>query len=117
MLIRNEYGSCNPSEGFNISAGFSRNISLRDGTIKLTGYDTIYCYSLTGQTIWDFRDRSVLRKGKGIALDKNSNVFVAGMETNNVVVLSPDGKINIDRNELLVCNTNGQAFLFSLQYM
>jgi hypothetical protein len=49
--------------------------------IKLTGYDTIYCYSLTGQTIWDFRDRSVLRKGKGIALDKNSNVFVAGMET------------------------------------
>ena len=123
-------------EGFNISAGFSRNISLRDGTIKLTGYDTIYCYSLTGQTIWDFRDRSVLRKAKGIALDKNSNVFVAGMETNNVVVLSSDGKncrqilsksdglhepyslrINIDRGELLVCNTNGQAFLFSLQYI
>ena len=123
-------------EGFNISAGFSRNISLRDGTIKRTGYDTIYCYSLTGQTIWDFRDRSVLRKAKGIALDKNSNVFVAGMETNNVVVLSSDGKncrqilsksdglnepfslrINIDRSELLVCNTNGQAFLFSLQYI
>jgi DNA-binding beta-propeller fold protein YncE len=60
---------------------------------------------------------------KGIALDKNSNVFVAGMETNNVVVLSSDGKncrqilsksdglhepyslrINIDRGELLVCN-------------
>jgi DNA-binding beta-propeller fold protein YncE len=60
-------------------------------------------------------------------------VYVAGYETNNVVVLSPDGKncreiltqrnglnkpyslrINIDRNELLVCNNNGPAFLFSL---
>jgi hypothetical protein len=55
---------------------------------------------------------------EGIALDKNRNVYVAGNETNNVVVLSPDGKnckeiliqsdglnkpyslrINIDRDE------------------
>jgi hypothetical protein len=28
----------------------------------------------------------------GIALDKNRNVYVAGKRTNNVVVLSPDGK-------------------------
>jgi hypothetical protein len=53
---------------------------------------------------------------------------VAGNETNNVVVLSPDGKnckeiliqsdglnkpyslrINIDRDELLVCNERGPA--------
>jgi hypothetical protein len=53
-------------------------------------------------------------------------VFVAGNGTNNVVVLSPDGKncrqiltkddglnepcslrINIERSELLVCNKNG----------
>jgi len=26
-------------------------------------------------------------------------------------------RINIDRNELLVCNKRGPAFLFSLQYM
>ena len=58
---------------------------------------------------------------------------MAGYETNNVVVLSPEGKtcrqiltksdgldkpyslrINIDRSELLVCNENGLAFLFSL---
>jgi sugar lactone lactonase YvrE len=69
----------------------------------------------------------------GIALDKNRNVYVAGKGTNNVVVLSPDGKncrqiltqsdglnkpyslrTNIDRNELLVCNKNGSAFVFSL---
>jgi DNA-binding beta-propeller fold protein YncE len=120
----------------NISTGDSKNISLRDGTIKCTDWNTICCFTLKGKNIWDFKDQSVLRKPKGIALDKNSNVYVAGMETNNVVILSPDGKscrqiltksdglnepyslrINIDRSELLVCNTNGQAFLFSLQYM
>ena len=61
------------------------------------------------------------------------NVYVAGRETKNVVVLLPDGKscrkilaksdglnepislcINIDRSKLLVCNMNGPAFLFSL---
>jgi DNA-binding beta-propeller fold protein YncE len=54
----------------------------------------------------------------GIALDKNNNIYVAGMGSNNVVVLSADGKnckqiltksdglskpwslrINIDRND------------------
>jgi sugar lactone lactonase YvrE len=69
----------------------------------------------------------------GIALDKNRNVYVAGKGTNNVVVVSPGGKncreiltqrdglkkpyslrINIDRSELLVCNKNGPAFVFSL---
>jgi outer membrane protein assembly factor BamB len=54
--------------------------------------NTIYCYTLTGQEIWTFKDENVLRTPMGIALGKNRNVFVAGMETNNVVVLSPDGK-------------------------
>jgi len=113
----------------------STHISLGDDTIKCTDWkaNTIYCYTLTGQEMWTFKDESVLRKPMGIALDKNRNVYVAGKETNNVVVLSPDGKncreiltnsngldrpfslrINIDRNELLVCNERGQAFLFSL---
>ena len=58
---------------------------------------------------------------------------MAGRSTNNVVVLAPDGsncreiltrsdgldrpfslRINIDRNELLVCNLSGPAFVFSL---
>ena len=107
-------------------------ISLRDGTTKCTSWkaNTIYCHTLTGQHIWAFTDENVLRKPMGIALDKNKNVYVAGYETNNVVVLSPDGKncrqlidglnrpcslrINIDRNELLASNEDGKAFVFSL---
>jgi sugar lactone lactonase YvrE len=53
---------------------------------------TICCFTLTGQKIWEFKDESVLRTPNEIALDKNRNVYVAGVETNNVVVLSPDGK-------------------------
>jgi sugar lactone lactonase YvrE len=34
----------------------------------------------------------MLMHPRGIALDKNKNVYVAGRETQNVVVLSPDGK-------------------------
>ena len=108
----------------------STHISLRDDTIKCTDWTTnaIYCYTLTGQQIWTFKDENVLREPRGIALDKNSNVYVADRSTNNVVVLSPDGnnyreiltksdgldrpfslRINIDRNELLVCNKNGSG--------
>jgi outer membrane protein assembly factor BamB len=79
-------------ERVNISNGNSKNISLRDGTIKCMDRSTICCFTLTGQKIWEFKDESVLRTPNGIALDKNRNVYVAGVETNNVVVLSPDGK-------------------------
>ena len=119
----------------NIPCRNSTSISLRDDTIKGTDSNAnkIYCYTLTGQWIWTFKNENVLRKPVGIALDKNRNVYVAGKGTNNVVVVSPGGKncreiltqrdglnkpyslrINIDRNELLVCNKNGPAFVFSL---
>ena len=119
----------------NITGLNSTHISLRDDTIKCTDWktNTIYCYTLTGQQMWAFKDENVLRAPIGIALDKNKNVYVAGRETNNVVVLSPDGencremvsnseglnkpyslRINIDRSELLVCNLRGPAFVFSL---
>jgi len=122
-------------ERVNIPGENTTNISLRDDTIKCTDWDTntIYCYTLTGQHIWTFKNENVLRAPVGIALDKHRNVYVAGYITNNVVVLSPDGKncrqiltksdglnepwslrINIDRNDLLVCNNNGPAFVFSL---
>jgi outer membrane protein assembly factor BamB len=64
MLIRNELGSSN--------------ISLRDGTIKCTEWktNTIYCYTLTGQEIWTFKDENVIREPIGVALDKNRNIYV-----------------------------------------
>jgi hypothetical protein len=54
--------------------------------------NTIYCYTLTGQQTWAFKDENVLREPIGIAFDKHRNVYVADKGANNVVVLSPDGK-------------------------
>jgi hypothetical protein len=71
-------------ERVNISNGNSKNIALRDGTIKCMDRSTICCFTLTGQKIWEFKDESVLRTPNGIALDKNRNVYVAGVETNNL---------------------------------
>jgi hypothetical protein len=39
-------------ERVNISNEYSKNISLRDGTIKCTDGTTIYCFTLTGENIW-----------------------------------------------------------------
>jgi hypothetical protein len=59
----------------------STNISLRDDSINCTdsATNTIYCYTLTGQQIWAFKDEKVLREPRGIAFDKNKNLYVAGM--------------------------------------
>ena len=78
----------------NIPGEYSIKIALRDDTINCTDSvtNTIYCYTLTGQEIWTFKDENVLREPVGIALDKNRNVYVAGMGTNNFVVLSADGE-------------------------
>jgi outer membrane protein assembly factor BamB len=129
MLIRNEYGSLNPSllvkiclqflpsgestttvfdslpatytffkgtliDRVNIPGKNATRISLRDDTIKFTDWrtNTIYCYTLAGQQIWTFKEENVLRIPRGIALDINKNVYVAGRESKTVVVLSPDGK-------------------------
>jgi outer membrane protein assembly factor BamB len=56
----------------NIPCRNSTNISLRDDTIKCTDSkaNKIYCYTLTGQWIWTFKNENVLRKPVGIALDK-----------------------------------------------
>jgi hypothetical protein len=78
----------------NIPGENSTNISLRDDIIKCTDWktNTIYCYTLTGQEMWAFKDEHVLQAPRGIVLDKNRNIYVAGSQTNNVVVLSPAEK-------------------------
>jgi outer membrane protein assembly factor BamB len=46
----------------NIPGKNATRISLRDDTIKCTDWrtNTIYCYTLTGQQIWTFKDENVL---------------------------------------------------------
>ncbi|XP_071148846.1 uncharacterized protein [Mytilus edulis] len=54
--------------------------------------DSVVCYDFSGQVQWKYVDSKLLRKPFGITLDANSNVYVACFDSNNVVVISPDGK-------------------------
>lgn len=91
---------------------------------------SVVCYDFNGQVQWIYSD-SLLRKPCGITLDSYSNIYVAGFDSNNIVVISPGGKqakeligssdglsnpraIHFDKtkNLLLIANYNNAAFLF-----
>ncbi|VDH98157.1 Hypothetical predicted protein [Mytilus galloprovincialis] len=94
-------------------------------------YDhSVVCYDFNGQVQWIYSD-SLLRKPCGITLDSHSNIYVVGFDSNNIVVISPNGKqakeligacdglsnpraIHFDKTKslLLVANYNEAAFLF-----
>ncbi|CAG2231472.1 unnamed protein product [Mytilus edulis] len=95
--------------------------------------DTVTCYNLHGKLLWTFHNESVLKSPRGIDVDNDGNVFVVGYRSNNVVVISSDGKRHREiltvsdgldspmslhysgtTNQLLVANyNNSQAFLFN----
>ncbi|CAC5374822.1 unnamed protein product [Mytilus coruscus] len=94
--------------------------------------NSVVCHDFSGQVQWTYSD-SLLKKPYGITLDSYSNIYVAGSESNNVVVISNDGKqakqligpsdgilnpravcFQKTKNALLVANYDGVAFLFKV---
>ena len=95
---------------------------------------TVTCCDLHGTTQWKFNDEQVLQGPRGITVDNDGNVYVAGRSSNNVVVISPDGKrhrqllsskeglsnplvldYDISTNLLLIVNASESAFLFDVR--
>jgi DNA-binding beta-propeller fold protein YncE len=95
--------------------------------------DTVTCCDLHGTTQWEFKDERVLHNPRGISVDNNGNVYVVGCDSNNAVVISPDGQrhrqllsstdgfsvpmvLDYDKsaNRLLVVNQRSTAFLFDV---
>ena len=91
------------------------------------------CCDLQGTTQWEFKDERVLKCLLGISLDNDGNVYVAGKDSINVVVISPDGQrhrqllsskdglvnpivLDYERstNKLLVVNQRDIALLFDV---
>ena len=94
---------------------------------------TVTCCDLHGTTQWEFNSERVLQVPRGISVDNDGNVYVVGYESNNVVVISPDGQRHIQlssskdglvnpcvleydkyTNRLLVVNEEHTAFLFDV---
>ncbi|XP_063401787.1 uncharacterized protein LOC134686011 [Mytilus trossulus] len=93
----------------------------------------VTCCDKHGYILWMFSDTRVLRGPLGISVDNNGNVFVVGLHTNNVVVISPDGQrsrqlvssknglkspqvlhYDTSTNKLLVANEANDAFLYEV---
>ena len=103
--------------------------------IYQTNCDTssVTCYTIKGVQLWEHKDVSVLKDPRGVTVDNNSNVYVTSFTSNSVVVIEPDGRqgtqlnssddglkypIGIylmkSKNNLLVTNYNGTAFLYHM---
>ena len=74
--------------------------------------DTVTCCNLYGTTQWEFSDKRVLRGSSGISVDNDGNVYVVGCNSNNVVVISPDGQ----RHKQLLSSKDGLIFPCALDY-
>ena len=96
--------------------------------------NTISCHQINGDKLWEFQDVAIIREPRGVAVDRDLNVYVASDGNDSVVVISPDGKrcrtvlgksdgidaptgIYFDKvkNNLVVCNYHGTAFLYKVE--
>ncbi|XP_063431449.1 uncharacterized protein LOC134714135 [Mytilus trossulus] len=95
--------------------------------------DTVTCYTITGEKIWEYSDKSFLKNIGGVTTDKDANVYVASYGNNSIVVISQDGKharrliggegglsqpwgIYLDktRNNLLISCNNGDVHMYKV---
>ena len=95
---------------------------------------SVVCYRLSGERVWAFRNQKVLLNPMGVAVASSGNVYVVGEGSNNLVVISRDGKhhrelltekdglldpralyYNQSNNQILISNLNDKAFLYDLK--
>ena len=96
--------------------------------------NTVSCHKINGDKLWEFQDIAIIRNPRGVAVDRDLNVYVVSKGNDSVVVISPDGKrcrtvlgksdgindptaICFDKvkNNLVVCNCGGTAFLYNVE--
>jgi DNA-binding beta-propeller fold protein YncE len=93
--------------------------------------NTVTCYTINGDKLWEYIDESVLSDPWGVTVDNDGNVYVTSYRSSSVVVLDPDGRqgrqilisddglkeprgiyFNKSKNCLLVTNYHGPSFLY-----
>ncbi|XP_071177863.1 uncharacterized protein [Mytilus edulis] len=72
----------------------------------------VTCYDRQGKPQWTFKNGSILKDPRGIDVDMDGNVYVTGIGSNNVVVISPDGQ----RHRELLTASDGLDRPISLCY-
>jgi streptogramin lyase len=56
-----------------------------------TNTNTVTCYTIKGDKLWEYKDESLLKDPHGVTVDNYDNVYVTSCRSNSVVVLEPDG--------------------------
>ncbi|CAC5388387.1 unnamed protein product [Mytilus coruscus] len=74
--------------------------------------ESVICYEQQGTVQWTFKNKSVLKNPCGISVDNDGNVYVVGNTSNNVVVISPDGK----QHKKLLTASDGLSKPYSLDF-
>ena len=93
--------------------------------------NTVTCYTIKGDKLWEYKDESVLIDPRGVTVDNDGYVYVTSYNSNSVVVLEPDGRhgrqilssngglkmptgiyFDKSKNSLIVANNNGRCFLY-----
>jgi hypothetical protein len=96
--------------------------------------NTVSCHKINGDKLWEFQDVAIIIDPRGVAVDRDLNVYVVSRGNDSVVVISPDGKrcrtllgksdginnalaICFDKKKtnLVVCNLNGTGFLYNVE--
>ncbi|XP_063411429.1 uncharacterized protein LOC134694354 [Mytilus trossulus] len=94
---------------------------------------SIVCYDINGSCVWTFQNKLVLNEPRGIAVDINGNVYVVGFHSENVVIISRDGKhhkeiltkddglffpsaifLDKENRKVLVANNRETAFVYNI---
>jgi hypothetical protein len=94
---------------------------------------TVTCYTIKGETLWEYKDLSVLNDPWGVTVDTNSNAYVSSYNISTVAVVEPNGRqgrqlisgddgfydptgiyFDKSKNSLLVINCCGPAFLYHI---
>jgi outer membrane protein assembly factor BamB len=93
--------------------------------------NTVTCYTIKGDKLWEYKDESVLKDPSGVTVDNDGNVYVTTYSSNSVVVIEPDGRqgrqilssddglkeptgiyLDKSKNSLIVANISGPYFLY-----
>ncbi|XP_076101028.1 uncharacterized protein LOC143070739 [Mytilus galloprovincialis] len=95
--------------------------------------DKVNCYTLSGDKLWEYKDKTLLKGPIGVTFDNNSNIYVASNGNNTIIVISTEGKtakcilgkedgiirpygicIDRERKNLLVGCYDGTVILYKL---
>jgi DNA-binding beta-propeller fold protein YncE len=98
-----------------------------------TNTNTVTCYTIKGDKLWEYKDESVVSDPMGVTVDNDGNVYVTSYRSSSVVVIEPDGRqgrqilssddglknpigISFDqsKNSLIVANYCGECFLYQM---